>query len=115
MGDELDHILVSEEHITPSSGFLAAVMEAVHCSSNHDIPIRFPWSRFFWGLAGGLVCAGASVAALVIWAWPHPGAPGAQTRLPTAAGLHLTPVLFMLVALVATLLTVRFAVEATAD
>ena len=56
MIDELDRILVSENRVTPSGGFLASVMEAVRASCVDHVPIPFPWKRFTIGLVGGLAC-----------------------------------------------------------
>ena len=47
----MDAILVSEEGIVPSSGFLAAVMERVRDEAAAPAPIPFPWKRAIPGLA----------------------------------------------------------------
>jgi hypothetical protein len=44
-GKNLDAILVSEEAIVPSSGFLSTVMERVHDEARMPAPIPFPWKR----------------------------------------------------------------------
>ncbi len=47
----LDTMLVSEEEITPSSGFLAAVMERVEEEASAPKRIPFPWMRALPGFA----------------------------------------------------------------
>jgi hypothetical protein len=49
--NSMDGILVSEEAIVPSSGFLAAVMERVRDEAQAPAPIPFPWKRAVPGLA----------------------------------------------------------------
>lgn len=56
MTDDLDKILASEEMVTPSPGFLASVMHAVHHSITSTAAIRFPWIKFAAGFLGGLLC-----------------------------------------------------------
>lgn len=66
--DDLDRIL-SEEEIVPSSGFPAAVMDAVRREASTPPPIPFPWKRALPGLAiaaPALVWALGSLAKLVI-------------------------------------------------
>jgi hypothetical protein len=57
----IDHILVSEEKLIPSSGFLTSVMERVHEEARQPAPIRFPWKRAVPGilLAAGVFGMGA--------------------------------------------------------
>lgn len=47
----LDAMLASEEEITPSSGFLSAVMERVEEEASAPPPIPFPWMRALPGIA----------------------------------------------------------------
>jgi hypothetical protein len=49
--DDLDRILSEEEEVVPSSGFLAAVMEAVQHEAAEPPPIPFPWRRALPGFA----------------------------------------------------------------
>jgi len=51
---ELDRILSNHDEIQPSSGFVAAVMEAVEREAAAPAPIPFPWRR-----ALPLFCLGA--------------------------------------------------------
>lgn len=47
----LDHVLISEEPLIPSSGFAASVMERISDEATHQSqPINFPWRRFVPGL-----------------------------------------------------------------
>ena len=45
--DDLDRMLLEREEIVPSSGFVAAVMEAVQQEAVAPAPIPFPWK---WAL-----------------------------------------------------------------
>jgi hypothetical protein len=47
----LDAMLASEDEITPSSGFLSAVMERVQEEASAPPPIPFPWKRALPGVA----------------------------------------------------------------
>jgi hypothetical protein len=47
----LDAMLALEEEITPSSGFLSAVMERVQEEASAPPPIPFPWKRAVPGIA----------------------------------------------------------------
>jgi len=49
--DDLDDVLGREEDIVPSSGFAAAVMEAVRREALAPPPFPFPWKRVLPGLA----------------------------------------------------------------
>ncbi len=53
----IDAILISEEDLISSSGFLASVMESVHEEARLPKPIPFPWKRAVPGilLAGGVL------------------------------------------------------------
>jgi hypothetical protein len=62
--DELDRILLSEEILTPSSGFAVGVMEAVREAASEPPPFPFPWPRLAAGVVGCSVWA-ASVMTLV--------------------------------------------------
>ena len=59
--DQLDAILVGDEEILPSSGFLAHVMEKVEEEAAAPPPIPFPWKQAIPGfiLAGGVFGWGA--------------------------------------------------------
>jgi hypothetical protein len=43
--ERLDRILAEEEQLTPSSGFVASVMERVRDEAAAPKPIPFPWKR----------------------------------------------------------------------
>jgi hypothetical protein len=62
--DDLDRFLLSEEPLTPSSGFAAAVMESVREAAAEPPPLAFPWTRF---AAGAIACvAGAAAGAAIV-------------------------------------------------
>jgi hypothetical protein len=56
--DDLDRVLAGEPDIVPSSGFVAAVMNAVTADATAP-PLSFPWKRA-WPFAVGF-------AALFVW------------------------------------------------
>jgi hypothetical protein len=60
--DEIDRLLVSEDAVSPSSGFTAGVMDAIAAAAAEPPPRPFPWVRF---LAGVMMCAAS--AAGVLW------------------------------------------------
>ena len=62
MRDDLERLLADEDEITPSSGFMASVMEAVEREAIAPPPLQFPWLR---ALPGFL----AMVAALAVATW----------------------------------------------
>ena len=59
--DAIDRILATDEEITPSSGFMAAVMGRVREEAATPTPIPFPWRRAIPGvvLAAGVFGWGA--------------------------------------------------------
>lgn len=61
---DLDRILSGENGITPSSGFVSGVMDAVRREASAPAPIPFPWLRALPGLAAGVV---AFVAMLFVF------------------------------------------------
>jgi hypothetical protein len=65
--DSMDAILVSEEAIVPSSGFLAAVMERVQEESRAPAPIPFPWTRAIPGFALAAAVFGWGGVEFVRW------------------------------------------------
>ena len=60
--DEMDRMLLRENEILPSSGFVVSVMEAVRREAAAPPPIPFPWKR----VLPGLVVAGAVLVAIVV-------------------------------------------------
>ena len=63
--ENLDRILGAEGELTPSSGFVSAVMERVREDAAAPKPIPFPWKRVVPGAlaaAGGLVWIGVEAA-----------------------------------------------------
>ncbi len=57
--ETIDHILVSEEAMVPTSGFASAVMERLDEESKATAPIPFPWKRALPGI----------VLAAVVFSW----------------------------------------------
>jgi hypothetical protein len=60
--DELNRVLLGEEDIVPSSGFVSAVMDAVRGEAAALPQIPFPWKRALTGLAA---CTLALVSFLI--------------------------------------------------
>jgi hypothetical protein len=60
--DDIDRVLSRGEEIAPSSGFAAAVMDAVRGEAAAPPQIPFPWKRALAGLAA---CTLALVASLI--------------------------------------------------
>jgi len=60
--DELDRLLAKADEIVPSSGFTAAVMDAVRREAAAPAPLAFPWRRAWPGILGAAV---ALVAVIV--------------------------------------------------
>lgn len=58
--EEMDRILVEEEGLIPSSGFLASVMERVETEAAAPAPIPFPWKRALPGFVFAV--------AVLVWA-----------------------------------------------
>jgi hypothetical protein len=59
--DEIDRILAQRDEIVPSSGFTAAVMDAVRREASVPPPIPFPWKRAL----PCVVLAGAAVLYMI--------------------------------------------------
>jgi hypothetical protein len=59
--DELNRVLLGEEDIVPSSGFVSAVMDAVRGEAAALPQIPFPWKRALTGLAACTLALGASL------------------------------------------------------
>jgi len=81
--DKLDRILAEEEQLTPSSGFVASVMERVRDEAASPQPIPFPWKRMAPAIVlmlGALVWCGVELARL--------GLPQIPTEM--FAGAHLS-------------------------
>jgi hypothetical protein len=61
--DPIDDVLLTDDRITPSSGFQSRVMDAVVADAHMQPALSFPWGRFavgvaaclVWAVAGGLV------------------------------------------------------------
>jgi hypothetical protein len=90
--DEMDRMLLRENEILPSSGFVVSVMEAVRREAVAPPPIPFPWKR----VLPGLVVAGAVlVTIVVVLVGAHAGTvPVPRADSPSSAVLSLGPSLF---------------------
>jgi hypothetical protein len=77
--DDLDRVLSGEENIVASSGFVAAVMNAVRSEAAAPPQIPFPWKRALAGLAA---CTLALVSFLIA-ALMRPGGQAVPSGLAT--------------------------------
>lgn len=64
--DELDRILSHKDEITPSSGFVNSVMDAVRQDASTPAPIPFPWRRALPGMIAGVIITGSAIAFMAI-------------------------------------------------
>ena len=60
--DELERLLSTDDVIVPSSGFTAAVMNAVRREAATPPPIAFPWKRALPGVVGATFALIAALA-----------------------------------------------------
>ena len=114
MTDNLDRILMSEEAVRPSDGFLASVMEAVRQCCDFKFPIRFPWGRFAAGLVGGLSCTVLSVILLapeLLCLRPR----GTEAWIPIPQWLCAPEMIWTVIVLIVSWLVVRLSVEFTSE
>jgi hypothetical protein len=84
--DELDHVLSRVEDIVPSSGFVAAVMDAVRGEAAAPPQIPFPWKRALAGLAA---CTLALVSFLIA-ALMQAGGQAASYPAPASSSVLVT-------------------------
>jgi hypothetical protein len=106
--DDLDRVLSGKEDIVPSSGFAAAVMNAVRSEAAVPPQIPFPWKRALPGLAASaLALVSFPIAALM-----RPGGQAGSSALVTfvelarAAGAGWIA-LALLLSLVSVILSMR--------
>lgn len=59
--DELDRILGTEDAITPSPGFAAAVMKKVLATAESRRSIEFPWRPMCYGWMAAIAAVGTAV------------------------------------------------------
>lgn len=79
----IDNILATEEHLIPTSGFLASVMERVREEATAPPPIPFPWRRAIPGILLAAVVFGGGAFEFV-----HHALPAVRELSPT--GPHLS-------------------------
>jgi hypothetical protein len=111
MTDDLDRILVSEEFLTPSAGFVNRVMGEVRRLAAETAPIQFPWRRFAVGLIGGGLCTILSGAVLLARGPADFHLPGLATWLDATQSSHASDFLLLTVAFVGSLFAVRVSVD----
>jgi len=90
--DEIDRILSHEDDISPSSGFVASVMEFARAEAATPPPIPFPWARALPGLVAG-VAALTTLAVAIVRGWwaAAPSSSMATDSLPMLASLAASP------------------------
>lgn len=59
--DAIERILVDEETLTPSAGFLASVMRAVQREAAVSPPLGFPWLRALPGVLAAVAAQGVLI------------------------------------------------------
>jgi hypothetical protein len=112
--DDLDRTLLSEEPLSPSPGFLPAVMRAVRRQTEAPPPLPFPWRR---AAATASACALALATILTL----SPSGPVAATRAVSdmaravAGSVPAARLGELALALLASLLAVRGSVRAVSE
>jgi hypothetical protein len=84
------HLAGSGDELTPSSGFVLAVMESVRTQTAEPPPIAFPWRR----VVPGAIAALCGLAALIVFALRALGVGGAAgpvAQVHTRVGLSFAP------------------------
>ena len=76
--EEIERALCTEAELTPSSGFVGGVMDAVLLENLAPAPIPFPWKRALPGLVASVL----AFMAIIVAAWKNNG----------NAAVHETPV-----------------------
>ena len=108
--DVIDRILEAEGELIPSSGFLAATMERVRDEAAIPKPIPFPWLRALPGIVLAVAVLGwcGFELARVVLANARENS-FAQVHLTAATGRALEPAEWVVLALVASMLSWFFA------
>ncbi|MHB1936614.1 MAG: hypothetical protein ACYCOR_08520 [Acidobacteriaceae bacterium] len=86
--NDLDRVLMEREEVVPSSGFVAAVMEAVQQEADASAPVPFPPIPFPWKWALPGLMASVALAVGLIVRWIFSGA-----RVGSSAGSATTTAL----------------------
>ena len=85
-----EHLAASTEQLTPSSGFVLSVMDAIHTQAVEPPPIAFPWRRV---LPGAVAALGILVAFVLFIFMGNAGNVSSATQPHLIAALSsLTPV-----------------------
>jgi hypothetical protein len=115
MEDELDRIVSMQDEITPSSGFVMSVMDAVREEASAPQPIPFPWMRALpvfaaLGIVLAMVIVGIVEAARMPAAFAHAWtpSPAIETVVHTLASSNTGWIAF---ALLLTLLSMVFSIR----
>jgi hypothetical protein len=88
--EDIDRILSREDEILPSSGFGAAVMEAVRSEAAAPPPIPFPWKRAWPGIVigvGSLVLVLVAVVTAVVRSATEPITAEVVASMPSGMAL----------------------------
>ncbi|HEY4380575.1 MAG TPA: hypothetical protein VGN01_09540 [Acidobacteriaceae bacterium] len=89
--DPMDHALdrmldarfaVPSDELTPSSGFVASVMDSIHAEAIEPPPIAFPWGRVIPG-AAAILCGLIALVVFVVRTAREVSAPPHLADLPT--------------------------------
>jgi hypothetical protein len=106
--EDIDLMLARNDHIVPSSGFTASVMDAITREATAPPPIPFPWRRALPGLGW---CLAVIIAFLIMGLSPSNNPP------PVSEALDLSAVLggaiWISAALVVSLLSVALSIRVT--
>jgi hypothetical protein len=107
--DDIDRILSNDETILPSSGFAAAVMEAVRREASVPPPIPFPWMRALPGLVsmGAAIALGVAALAGEFGAQPRSGPTLAELIINAANAATEAEAHWIVLALLLSLASVR--------
>jgi hypothetical protein len=111
--DAVDRILVAEDQLVPSSGFLASIMERVREEAILPQPIPFPWKRAIPGMVLAAGTIGWLIYDFIRMALAgafsgHSTSSIAMPQIPAAAQQTLISAFWMALALVVSLASWAF-------
>jgi len=91
-----NHLNAPAEELTPSSGFVLSVMDAIHQQATEPAPIAFPWKRVLPG-AIAILCA---LVAFIVYAYAgRHSTPAVRPNLITPSALTSSEITLCWVAL----------------